>query len=150
MSNNLSQPVVHNTDFYLHLMRFLMTAKQHVVAVSADYDLTSMQAVTLLLLPETGGMPMSQLGRLFGCDASNVTGLVDGLERKGLVSRQERPEDRRSKLIRLETEGKKLREAVLAQITFNSDYLFAPLDQEESDQFIRIIRKLAAASSLPL
>jgi DNA-binding MarR family transcriptional regulator len=43
------------------------------------------------------------------CDNSNVTGIVDGLEEKGLVTRQPADHDRRVELIALTPEGRRLR-----------------------------------------
>ena len=40
-------------------------------------------------------MPMGRLAETLACDASNVTGLVDRLESRGLVRRQPSAADRR-------------------------------------------------------
>src|SRR3978361_17008 len=44
---------------------------------------------------------MSEIAAVLHCDNSNVTGIVDGLEEKGLVTRQVAAHDRRVKLIAL-------------------------------------------------
>jgi DNA-binding MarR family transcriptional regulator len=44
------------------------------------------------------------------CDNSNVTGIVDRLEERGLVERRSADHDRRVKLIALTPQGKELRE----------------------------------------
>jgi DNA-binding MarR family transcriptional regulator len=62
-------------------------------------------AVRLLDQPRT----MSEIAAVLHCDNSNVTGIVDGLEEKGLATRQPSPADRRVKLIALTPEGRKLR-----------------------------------------
>jgi DNA-binding MarR family transcriptional regulator len=52
---------------------------------------------------------MSEVAQFLRCDPSNVTGLVDGLEEKGLALREPSPDDRRVKLIALSAEGRRLR-----------------------------------------
>ena len=42
---------------------------------------------------------MGRLADTLSCDASNVTGLVDRLESRGLVRRQPSPDDRRVKVL---------------------------------------------------
>jgi DNA-binding MarR family transcriptional regulator len=52
---------------------------------------------------------MSEIASVLHCDNSNVTGIVDGLEEKGLVTRQPAAHDRRVKLIALTAEGRRVR-----------------------------------------
>jgi len=52
---------------------------------------------------------MSEIAALLRCDNSNVTGIVDGLEARGLAERTASPGDRRVKLIALTAEGRRLR-----------------------------------------
>jgi DNA-binding MarR family transcriptional regulator len=52
---------------------------------------------------------MSEIAAVLHCDNSNVTGIVDGLEEKALVTRQPAEHDRRVKLIALTAEGRRVR-----------------------------------------
>jgi DNA-binding MarR family transcriptional regulator len=97
------------TKFYISLLRFLLSAKQHIIAIGSEHGLSGIQAITLLLLEENAACPMKQLGKVFHCDASNITGIVDGLENKGLVTRESDPNDRRVKTICICPAGRKLR-----------------------------------------
>ena len=65
---------------------------------------------------------MSELAGILGCDNSNVTGIVDRLEYRGLVERRPADHDRRVKLLALTGEGQELREAL-------GDRLHAPPDE---------------------
>ncbi len=131
-------------NFYLSLLDFLMTAKQHLVAIGSEFGLTSIQAITLMLIDEARPHPMKNFCTLFHCDASNVTGIVDGLEQKGLVSRQNSPADRRVKTIQLERAGKQLQEQIIERLANDNDFLLAPLTDSETKQFVNIVEKLAA------
>jgi DNA-binding MarR family transcriptional regulator len=52
---------------------------------------------------------MSEIAAVLHCDNSNVTGIVDGLEEKGLAARRPSPDDRRVKLIAPTAEGRRVR-----------------------------------------
>ena len=61
-------------------------------------------------------LPMNELANLLACDNSNVTGLVDRLEARGLVARHPYEQDRRVKHIVLTDQGVRLRKQLAAQI----------------------------------
>jgi len=52
---------------------------------------------------------MSELAQALFCDNSNVTGIVDRLEERGLVRREAAEGDRRVKLLVLTKEGERMR-----------------------------------------
>lgn len=52
---------------------------------------------------------MSEIATVLHCDNSNVTGVVDGLEERGLAVRTPSDRDRRVKLIALTAEGRRVR-----------------------------------------
>ena len=80
--------------------------------VAARFDLTTAQARALLSLTEA--TPMRSLAEHLRCDASNITGLADRLEARGLVTRAERHGDRRVKLLALTSAGRELRTSLEA------------------------------------
>jgi DNA-binding MarR family transcriptional regulator len=60
---------------------------------------------------------MGRLAETLACDASNVTGLVDRLEARGLVRRRPSPADRRVKVLDLTPTGSRLRAQLLDKMT---------------------------------
>lgn len=52
-----------------------------------------------------GPCPVSQLTRVFGHKPSTLTGMLDRLEEKGLLTREPNPDDRRSTLVRVTEDG---------------------------------------------
>lgn len=70
--------------------------------------LTSRQALAIWSLNDP--MSMGELAAALGCDQSNVTGIVDRLERAGLVERRVDGSDRRVKRLVLSTQGARLRQ----------------------------------------
>lgn len=72
-----------------------LSAEHEDAAASAG--LTAAQAMSLMLLTEPTSM--HRFAEVMGCDASNVTGIVDRLEAKRLVERKADKADRRVKTI---------------------------------------------------
>lgn len=134
-------------SFYLSLTEFLLHAKQQIASLAREFGLTSMQALTLLSLSGES-RTMTGLGHLLDCDASNITGIIDGLEEKGLVKREPSVNDRRIKLIRLQPEGKRIKDLLAAVLDTNSTTMFEGLTASETKQFAQLVEKMATAQAL--
>ena len=98
------------------LFQLLLADREFLVAKWAEFGLTPSQGNLLHFLTPGGTTTMVALAKFLGCHDSNVTGLVDRLEARGLVERQHDPADRRVKLIALTAEGIAFREAALKRI----------------------------------
>lgn len=71
---------------------------------ASKHTLTGAQARVLGLLA-LEAMPMRRIAQKLKCEPSNVTGIVDRLESRGLVERRPDPADRRVKLAAPTEEG---------------------------------------------
>ncbi|MER0445445.1 MarR family winged helix-turn-helix transcriptional regulator [Streptomyces sp. NPDC006711] len=71
---------------------------------AAEHSLTGAQARVLGLLA-LEPMPMRRIAQKLKCEPSNITGIVDRLEARGLVERRPDPADRRVKLAAPTAEG---------------------------------------------
>ncbi len=71
--------------------------------------LTPDQYLVLASLRGKDGRPLREIADALRCSPSTVTGIADTMEKKGLVSREANPEDRRSVLLCLSPKGKALR-----------------------------------------
>ncbi|MFG2866785.1 MarR family winged helix-turn-helix transcriptional regulator [Streptomyces sp. NPDC048338] len=82
---------------------------------AAQHSLTGAQARVLGLL-SLEPVPMRRIAQKLRCEPSNVTGIVDRLETRGLVERRPDPDDRRVKLAAPTPEGletsRRLRESL--------------------------------------
>jgi DNA-binding MarR family transcriptional regulator len=76
----------------------------------AGLGLTMPQAELLRALGSP--LPMNQIAGRMHCDASNLTGIVDRLEGRGLVERRVRADDRRVKEIALTPDGRRVKRQV--------------------------------------
>ncbi|MHB8588498.1 MAG: MarR family winged helix-turn-helix transcriptional regulator [Candidatus Dormibacteraceae bacterium] len=93
----------------MDLSRKLMS---HYEARLAELHLTLPQAMLLRQLGDP--LPMNKAAGKLHCDPSNVTGIVDRLETRGLIERQHLTKDRRVKHLALTPEGRRLRRRVEA------------------------------------
>ena len=87
-----------------------------IPAVAAEFDVSPMGLKLLQVLEPGAEVPMSALAERLFCDASNVTGMVDRLEARGLLERRDDPRDRRVKRICLTDEGARVRERALERL----------------------------------
>src|SRR5690554_2633123 len=79
----------------------------------AELDLTPVQAHALRILDPARPLAMSELADALYCHASNVTGIVDRLESRGLVERRSGAGDRRVRTLVLTPEGADVRAQVI-------------------------------------
>lgn len=73
--------------------------------MSKQYGLTGPQSSILRTLAHSGPMSSANLSRVLYVTPSNITGIIDRLERKGLVERTRKQGDRRIALITLTEKG---------------------------------------------
>jgi MarR family transcriptional regulator, organic hydroperoxide resistance regulator len=90
--------------------------KSRLQSTFQEKGLSFQQGMLLHHLAEGGPQQMNEFANLLDCDASNVTGLVDRLEARGLLTRQPSEEDRRVKLLVLTNAGTKLRSTMLEEL----------------------------------
>ncbi|MFC9330496.1 MarR family winged helix-turn-helix transcriptional regulator [Kitasatospora sp. NPDC057015] len=110
-----ADPSAPGTDRLMdHLAHAAACYYRSFAVVAAGQGLTLIQGKMLSLLGRP--LPMRALAELLGCDASNVTGIVDRLEARGLVRRAADPADRRVKTVLLTPEGEEAVRRIRADI----------------------------------
>lgn len=104
--------------------QILMDQRNRFQAISAEIGLTPPQAGTLYHIGMTGnGLAMSALANTMHCDPSNVTGIVDKLEARGLVQRRAAESDRRVKRLVLTAEGGRVRDKLSARLMEPAEWM---------------------------
>ena len=99
------------------LVRFFFAQREHLAIADSELELSPTQCHVLHLLEPGQPLPMGRLAQTLACHASNVTGLVDRLEARGLVERRLSPQDRRVKVLQLTSQGSRLRAHMLRRMT---------------------------------
>src|SRR5437870_89409 len=128
------------------LMRFFFAQRGHLPCSGAEFNLSAVQCHVLHLIEPGRPLPMRRLADTLSCDASNVTGLVDRLESRGLVRRRASRDDRRVKVLHLTPTGSRLRAQLLRQMAGGSLPL-ARLSLDERRTLVKILEALVDEES---
>lgn len=92
------------------------------------------------------GLTMSELSRRLMVTNGNLTGLIDRLDREGLVSRVVAPPDRRAQMVSLTPAGKDALDAMTPDhATWVTD-MFAALSDAERSQLYTLLGKLKVSA----
>ncbi|HVX16553.1 MAG TPA: MarR family transcriptional regulator [Acidimicrobiales bacterium] len=135
-------------DCFRLLTGFLQRHKQRFLTVASDHGLTPAHLGALMSLEPGEGQPMRALAELWHCDASNVTWLVDRLEERGLVARQQLPTDRRVKSVALTSKGEHLRSTIDHELTSPPEPMLT-LTLVELAQLTALLQKLSSDAKDP-
>lgn len=131
----------HACEAWQLLVQFSFTQRASLPALAAELELSPAQCQVLNQLEPGRPMPMGQLAGALSCDASNVTGLVDRLESRGLIERRPSEQDRRVKVLSLTPLGARLRAALLERMTAPPANL-ERLSAEERRALVKLLRRL--------
>jgi len=104
---------------------------------------TPTQWAALARLGEAGAASQNHLGRLTAMDPATVQGVIQRLEKRGLIDREPDPEDRRRTRLKLSAAGAELVARHSATGARVSAATLAPLDTDEAARFLELLRKLA-------
>ncbi|GGJ98780.1 MarR family transcriptional regulator [Streptomyces camponoticapitis] len=107
---------------------------------AAEHSLTGAQARVLALL-SIRPMPMRRIAQKLKCEPSNVTGIVDRLETRGLVERRPDPSDRRVKLAAPTEKGRQTARQLRDGLNFAREPL-ADLSVEERTVLRDLLRRM--------
>jgi MarR family transcriptional regulator, organic hydroperoxide resistance regulator len=128
------------------LMRFFFVQRAHLPEWGAQVGLSPVQCHVLHLIEPDQPASMNRLACALSCDASNVTGLVDRLESRGLVQRRAAAGDRRVKVLELTPVGARLRGQLLRRMTADERPL-SKLSARDRRALVRILEKLVGESA---
>lgn len=104
--------------------------------------LTAKHAGVLMILEEKGSLSQHELGKCAYIDRTTVVGLMDDLEKLGLVERKEHPTDRRSHAIFLTAKGKELLPVIDKHAVEMEKKFLDCLSAQEQKGLIQTLRKL--------
>lgn len=93
------------TDVFITLEQVARRLSEIQRLTVSQANLTPPQFQTLRLLWKQDRQPFKDLAASLGCTRPTMTGIVDTLEKNGLVTRQPNPDDRRSLLVTLTEKG---------------------------------------------
>jgi DNA-binding MarR family transcriptional regulator len=110
--------------------------KQH------GHDVTAEQFAVLVSLWEKEGQTQSELAEHLAKDKTNITRILDGLERRNLIVRRPNAKDRRSYGIHLTEDGRRIKDKLIplaAEINRSALHGFSEKEEQELKRFLKTI-----------
>jgi DNA-binding MarR family transcriptional regulator len=142
---NAPVPAV-DLDLALLAIWLMDRTKQNVREVADEEGLSIAQLDVLRRLRQYGPSPMRRLAEQMNCEASNLTGLVDRLEVRGLVERQPDPGDRRVRLLALTVDGRRVSQEAWEAVARRCP--LTALEPERRVQLAQLLREALQGSDL--
>ena len=142
-------PPVHpdfksDVDQVLEAIIYLYTESRRLTKeLARRADLTGPQLTVVKLLEQIGDLSLSELSERIRAQNSTVTGIIDRMEREGLVTRERSKEDRRVVYIRLSAKGKKLAEEIPVEPMEIFRGALESLSAAEVRDLVKILGKVA-------
>ena len=127
---------------FRRLLRTTLSMKRAMGAVFAEAGLTGAQFHTLVRIPDQG-IPVTRLAARSWADPGNASGVVDRLERDGLVERQPAAHDRRVVLVHVTPAGRALMDRLWPQYVDGIHRIMEPLCAEDRERLNELLDRLA-------
>jgi DNA-binding MarR family transcriptional regulator len=132
-------------------LAFLDTTATVYSALDSYFDRHNLSGgkFTLLMQLYTAkkDMPPSEFAERANVSRATITGLLDGLEREGLVQRKPHSSDRRMLSVHLTTKGSTLMENILPNHFCRTKKLMENLTTPEKQDLIKLLGKLNSGAS---
>jgi DNA-binding MarR family transcriptional regulator len=136
---------VKNESVILELQRATHVTLHRLATELVDLDLTASEVNALGNLAEGDARTVSELGAAAGTRSATLTGILDRLERRGLITRGARPGDRRAVLIELTEDGRRAAALILRTLREIEERAFAALPADAVAGARAVLRALAQA-----
>jgi len=128
-------------ELVTRLMELFARTLDHQGTCLETLELTYQQAKLVWRL-EAGDTPsLKEAARRCGVDPSNLSGVVDQLIERGLMTSRPAQHDKRVRIVRLTGEGVRMRKRLIACLTKNPTVDAMPAAQQQ--QLLEILRDVA-------
>ena len=139
-------------EAYLNVLRAGDEAYRRSEVFLSEHNMSPGRfTVMMLLYDKIGGRPIPQtpadLAEKAGVTRATITGLVDTLERDGLVTREHDSGDRRMMLVHLTPKGHETLQEILPGHFRQMAAQMAPLSEHERKTLVRLLNKVAGMPS---
>ena len=101
--------------------------------------------VVLLALDETPMRSQAVLAQAIGADKTRIIPTLDDLQDRGYIERTPDPADRRVRLLSITAAGRRLKDAVQADIQRGEEQWLGELSADERRVFLSVLKRLAPA-----
>lgn len=129
-----------------HLKRASDVIQTDLARVLKPFDLRVLTFSALVLIDENQGLSQTQLADAMGMERPNLVAIVDALEQRGLVQRQQAPTDRRAYALQITPQGKTLCATVKAAVALHESTLLQDLDDATRTTVIAAMKTIRQAT----
>ena len=128
------------------ILMSVLRVTQHMSQVFRSHfgklNLTFPQALVLTVLGEEGGMPLGQLSEKTGSANSTISGIVDRLEKLGLVRRHRSDQDRRVIYVATTEKYESLRENSVTSVHSYFSEILGELSEDDKKNILNSLNRL--------
>jgi len=132
----------YTTSLWVRFLRFSLLSHKKLEDDLDKLGLTPPQFYVLATIGYAGGLPFGEIGAKMMVTVSNLTGIVDRLEAKTLVSRKRDENDRRVVYVMLTEKGAKLYKNTIPLFEKSVGQIFSSLDKPQQKELSVLLRKL--------
>ena len=134
-------------EAFLHLMRTSTELSAAFDVIHASHNISQGRFIVLMLLNRNPGKPVNpaDLADRAGVTRATMTGLIDTLERDGLVKREHTLDDRRMMLVRLTAEGRGYFDKMLPDYFRRVALVMSQLTPDERKMLVSLMGKIQRA-----
>jgi DNA-binding MarR family transcriptional regulator len=125
-----------------HIRRLQQIAVAIFLQETEPYGITPVQFAALQAVANEPGLDQRTLAGRIGLDTSTVAGVVDRLEARTLLQRNQSPADKRVRLLTITAEGAAVLQQVVPSMRNAQARILAPLPRAERAEFMRMLRVL--------
>ena len=116
--------------------------RRYLAARLEDLDITEIEAHLIARLAARGPCSVAEVQQAFGLRRSTLTNALDRLERKGLLTRQLYPADRRTFLLELTAPGREAAGRVTGVVDGLEEHVKTRVSADQLDAFHAVIAVL--------
>jgi DNA-binding MarR family transcriptional regulator len=130
-------------DAIVETIIYLYTESRRLTkGMASQFGLTGPQLTVIKLLETFGDLSLSSLSERIRAQNSTVTGIIDRMEREGLVRRERSTTDRRVVFIRLSEKGARLAREIEVEPMEIFRSALVSLSKDDLRDLLRILTKL--------
>jgi DNA-binding MarR family transcriptional regulator len=130
---------------------FIRRLQQIAVAIFLEetqaHGITPVQFAALHAALRQPGLDQRTLASTIGFDTSTIGGVIDRLERRGLIERQASPTDRRVRLLQVTPSGAALLDDVIPAMLKAQQRMLAPLPAAERPRFMAMLKTIVEGNN---
>ncbi len=126
-----------------HLIRRMQQIAVALFAAECEaLDLTPVQYASLIAIRDVPDLDVTRLSSLVALDRATLAKVIERLEAKGWILRANSELDRRVKLLRITSKGRKVLTAAEPRVRRCQRRILAPLAEADRQNFLRMLEQM--------